>query len=48
MTKRFNVFLDENTHKNIKVTAFMKGESMNDYIVKAIMAQLKKDGALKK
>ena len=43
MEKRFNVFLDQETHKDIKVTAFLKGENMNDYIVKAIKAQLKKD-----
>lgn len=41
--KQLNIRLDEEIRKKAKVTAILKGETLNDYIEKAIQAALEKD-----
>lgn len=42
MEKRFNVFMTENIHTQIKIAATLKSVSMNEFILKAIEDALKK------
>lgn len=42
MDKRFNVFMTDAIHTQIKVAATLNGVSMNEFILKAITDALKK------
>jgi len=41
--KQLNIRLKEELHTKAKVTAILKGETLNDYIEAAIKAALEKD-----
>ncbi len=41
MEKRFNLFLTEEMHREIKIKATLENKSMNDLIVEAIKKQMK-------
>jgi predicted HicB family RNase H-like nuclease len=41
--KQLNIRLDETIHKRAKITAILKGETLNSYIEKAILNALEKD-----
>jgi predicted HicB family RNase H-like nuclease len=41
--KQLNIRLEEELHTKAKVTAILKGMTLNDYIEQAIQASLEKD-----
>jgi predicted HicB family RNase H-like nuclease len=41
--KQLNIRLDEEIHTKAKITAILKGSTLNDYIERAILDALKKD-----
>jgi len=44
MKKRFNVFMDEDLHSQIKISATLSKKSMNEYILEAIKEKIEKEG----